>query len=304
MDLNFFTYIGIFTAAYVGWTIITWVYRIWKLYIVPTYPDFSSFGKWSVITGSTDGIGKSIAFELASQGQNLILIARNQQKLENVSSEIASKYGVQVKFLTIDFSHDDFIYDQIKEFLKGHVIGMLINNVGIGCPPLDFLSFLQVNPNAIQEMIRVNAVSVCKMIEIVLPSMLEHHRGVILTVSSAAIVAPFISLYGASKSFIHNFSETLSYEYANSGVIIQDCTPGFVDTKMAKVVPLMSRIFVSPDYYAKCLLATIGKERSSHGCWQHVIFTNLSYLLPRILYRKCVGILKEDYEKNVKPKLQ
>jgi len=197
----------------------------------------------------------------------LILIARNKEKLNNVASDISSKYVVQVKHLIIDFSHDSLIYDHIKEFLKEHTVGVLINNVGFAVSPIDFLSILEEKPNATQEMIRVNCMSVCKMIEIVLPDMLKRCRGVILTVSSSVIAGPLVSLYGTTKSFGHYFSETLSYEYENSGVIIQDCIPGFVDTNMTKVCPSLTKYYVSPDYYAKSLIHTIGKERTSHGCW-------------------------------------
>ncbi|XP_063609997.1 inactive hydroxysteroid dehydrogenase-like protein 1 [Penaeus indicus] len=93
--------------------------RLWKKDLVGKY------GKWAVVTGSTDGIGKSYAKELASKGMNILLVSRTKAKLEQVAQEITSKYGVETDIAQADFSEGRSVYANIAEHLKGKDIGIL-----------------------------------------------------------------------------------------------------------------------------------------------------------------------------------
>ncbi|ROT78531.1 hypothetical protein C7M84_002736 [Penaeus vannamei] len=107
--------------------------RLWKKDLVGKY------GKWAVVTGSTDGIGKSYAKELASKGMNVLLVSRTKAKLERVAQEISSKYGVETDIVQADFSEGRSVYGNIAEHLKGKDIGILVNNVGMLVTPRLFL---------------------------------------------------------------------------------------------------------------------------------------------------------------------
>ncbi|KOX77987.1 Inactive hydroxysteroid dehydrogenase-like protein 1 [Melipona quadrifasciata] len=92
----------------------------------------ATFGNWAVVTGSTDGIGKAYAKELASRGINLVLISRNLEKLEKTKSEITQENPtIEVKIIVADFSKGKEIFEKLAEQLKDIPIGILVNNVGL-----------------------------------------------------------------------------------------------------------------------------------------------------------------------------
>jgi len=95
--------------------------------------DLTTFGKWAVVTGATDGIGKAYAIGLAEKGIDVVLISRTEAKLEEVKKEIEDKgYGVKVKYIVCDYSKfDEKAKANVKKGLKGVQVGILINNVRI-----------------------------------------------------------------------------------------------------------------------------------------------------------------------------
>ena len=95
-----------------------------------------------MITGSTDGIGRAFAFELANRGFNIVLISRNQDKLNAVASEIQSKHKVQTRTVAFDFSKDTSVagYESIMNKIADLDVSILINNVGILSYAKDFAS--------------------------------------------------------------------------------------------------------------------------------------------------------------------
>ncbi|XP_042209410.1 inactive hydroxysteroid dehydrogenase-like protein 1 [Homarus americanus] len=98
--------------------------RLWDKRLVAKY------GKWAVVTGSTDGIGKEYAKKLAQGGMNIILISRTMEKLKKVETEIADEYGVETEVVQADFSQGRVIYEDIGKHLQDKEIGVLVNNVG------------------------------------------------------------------------------------------------------------------------------------------------------------------------------
>merc|ERR1739838_746783 len=89
------------------------------------------YGQWAVVTGSTDGIGKSYAKELAKSGMNILLISRTKEKLERVAKEIGDEFSVETEIVQADFSNGLPIYENIAKHLQNKEIGILVNNVGI-----------------------------------------------------------------------------------------------------------------------------------------------------------------------------
>lgn len=115
-----------------------------------------SYGSWALITGSTDGIGKAFAFQLAQKGLNLILVARNLNKLQQVSSEIKTQNpNIKVKIIVVDFSFDVTKgIQEMKKGIEGLDIGVLINNVGVTYPRAMF--FHEVDENIWKNIVKVN----------------------------------------------------------------------------------------------------------------------------------------------------
>ncbi|KAK1789798.1 hypothetical protein P4O66_015675, partial [Electrophorus voltai] len=210
-------------------------------------------GKWAVVTGATDGIGKSYAEELAQRGFSMILISRSQEKLNDVAQSLESLYNVATKTVAVDFSQVD-IYPKIEAALAGLEIGVLVNNVGISYPYPEFFLHIPDLDNFINTMINVNITSVCQMTRLVLPRMESRAKGVVLNISSASGMypVPLLTVYSATKAsadchrptkhrlrscspileasessfifleaFVDFFSRGLQAEYKSKGIIIQ-----------------------------------------------------------------------------------
>ncbi|KAK8726956.1 hypothetical protein OTU49_010158 [Cherax quadricarinatus] len=156
-------------------------------------------GRWAVVTGATDGIGKAYATELAKNGMNIILVSRTQEKLENVAQEIRGRYAVETEIVRADFSVGRTIYDDISKHLEGKEIGILVNNVGVAGSALCL--FIDAPEDDIWALVNVNVASVPAMTKLVLPGMIARRKGAIVNISSAAEIfsLPLLQLYCASK---------------------------------------------------------------------------------------------------------
>ncbi|XP_011200561.2 very-long-chain 3-oxoacyl-CoA reductase-B [Bactrocera dorsalis] len=232
--------------------------------------NIRSIGGWAVITGSTDGIGRSYAKALAKRGFSLVLISRSLSKLEDLAKEIENEYKVETKIIDVDFQDSVGIYDKIKAGLEGLDIGVLINNVGVSYSyPEYFLTYYQQNPKFLLDMVSVNIHSVTHMCALVLPVMLSRKKGLIINVSSssASIPAALLSLYSGTKAFVTKFSEDLQTEYRDSGITVQCIKPGFVATKMSKIRASLS--CPTPDTYVASALNMLGYTTTTPGYLPH-----------------------------------
>ncbi|MBN3290471.1 DH12A protein, partial [Polypterus senegalus] len=183
----------------------------------------SQLGKWAVVTGATDGIGKAYAEELARSGMCVVLISRSQEKLDQVSNEIKEKFHVDTKTIAVDFGEKEDIYKIIESVLADLEIGVLVNNVGIAYGYPEYFLDIPDLDNMISNIIKINVTSVCKMTQLVLPGMVKRSKGVILNISSASGMypVPLLTLYSATKAFVDFFSRALHAEYKSRGITVQ-----------------------------------------------------------------------------------
>lgn len=171
----------------------------------PTKNLKKTYGSWAVITGATDGIGKAFAFQLAQKGLNLILVGRNLQKLEQVSSSIRGRFPfTEIKVVVIDFSEEDqrWVLD-FEEVIEGLDVGILINNVGVTYPSARF--FHEVNEEVWMNVVRVNIKGTTFITKSVLSRMVSRkQRGAIVNLGSGASIVvpshPLYAIYAATKA--------------------------------------------------------------------------------------------------------
>lgn len=188
--------------------------------------------KTALITGASFGLGFEFADIFAKEKYNLVIVARNKKKLEDVALELRKKYGIEVTIIVADLSNVNSpkrLYDEISE--KGIKIDVLVNNAGSG----KYGFFADSQDASSTDMINLNITSVTLLTKYFLTDMVKRHSGKILIVSSIGAFQPnpFGSVYGATKAYELLLAESLSGELINSGVTISALCPGPTKTEFA-----------------------------------------------------------------------
>jgi short-subunit dehydrogenase len=185
---------------------------------------------WAIITGASSGIGKALAFEFASGGFNLVLIARNQAALAEVAAECYRRNGVDTEIVEADLADVDSL-DHLTSALvsKARHYEVLVNNAGFGIHG-DFAS-TDIGQNI--QLVNVQLAAALKLTRAVLPSMIARHTGRILNVASVYSFSPvpFQAVYAACKAFLLSFSSALHNELKETGVTVTVFCPGVTQTE-------------------------------------------------------------------------
>jgi len=259
----------------VGW--------LWRRVVGPTIIgeiNWSSMGRWAIVTGSSQGIGYYYAKELASRGLNVVLISNDEVPLRKAGEEIARSYNVKTKVIVADFTHGQAAYDKIRDEVQSLDVGVLINNVAIDLP---YVTFDQLNPDDIEKCLQVNTQSCAIMTNMVLSSMLKKKRGVVVNFGSFVGEAncPMPTVYPTTKAFCHKFTRDMQVWYKDSGVIFQTVLPGIVASPMAfNVAPTM--FIPTPERYSSSLVKTVGWEDTTTGYIPHDFQLGMMRLLNSI----------------------
>ncbi|CEF69899.1 Estradiol 17-beta-dehydrogenase 12 [Strongyloides ratti] len=263
--------------------------RILYPYVIASPIDLkkASGGDWAVVTGSTDGIGKQYAIELSKKNFNIILISRNQSKLEDVKNEIHQiSPNVEIKTISFDFtntSYNDYESVILKE-LKNYEIGIFVNNVGMAFEIPAIIHETEGGLKRISDILIVNSLPVTILTAEIIPQMLKRNKGIIVNVAS---FVGYLSLaewnvYSASKRYMIHLTRILQKEYYGTGIIFQCLCPLLIVTKMSKAEK--TSIFSPyPDEYVKSAIKTIGRAEETSGYLPHQLQTEGINLLPSII---------------------
>ena len=229
-----------------------------------------------MITGATDGIGLSYAREFAKRGHSLILLGRNQEKLDKVKLELKKHIPQeQIVLICADLSTaTSETYKEIASQIKcmERDVGILFNNAGVMLPSPN--RFLDQPEASVWQHCSVNIAGVLMVTRCVLPGMCKRKRGLIINMSSLSALYPMPSMgvYSASKKFVEYFSKSLEYEYKSYGIEVQTLIPSYISTKMVNWSKTLSsaNIFTpSGDTFAKSAIGTIGRTSETTGYWSH-----------------------------------
>jgi len=181
----------------------------------------------ALVTGATAGIGLSFARQLADRGHDLVLVARDEQRLASVSESLSSTYHVRVETLSADLT-DRAQLATVEARLADATrpVDLLVNNAGFGLKH----RFLVNTADQEEEMLDVLVVAVLRLSHAALTTMTQRGSGGVINVSSAAAFLPR-GTYSAAKAWVNSFSEWAHNEYAGQGVKVMALCPGFTKTE-------------------------------------------------------------------------
>ncbi|MEV2216289.1 SDR family oxidoreductase [Streptomyces sp. NPDC050997] len=181
----------------------------------------------ALITGSTAGIGAAFARRLASDGHNLVLVARDTKRLREQATELHDRHGIEAGVLTADLATDDGI-EAVAARLgdRKNPVDLLINNAGFGSKG----RYLDVPMAEELTMLKVHCEAVLRLTSAATEAMRERGRGGVVNVASVAAFVPR-GTYGASKAWVVQFTQGAARDMAGSGVRLMALCPGFVRTE-------------------------------------------------------------------------
>lgn len=184
----------------------------------------------ALITGASSGIGAIYADRLARRGHDLILVARNQERLDALASRLTADTGRSVDVIVADLS-DKADLTRVEQRLRDDErITMLVNNAGITAPG----PFVGANLDLYEKLIQLNAVAVMRLAGAAVPGFVARGRGAIINIGSVTALMPetFNGAYSGTKAFVLNFTQALHAEVGERGIRVQAVLPGGTRTEI------------------------------------------------------------------------
>jgi len=201
----------------------------------------SQGSSWAIITGSSDGIGKGFAEELAKDGFNLFLVSRTESKLKELSDVLINKYKIEARYLPLDLSNASEMLSNVTK-IREHVVtnnwsvSMLVNNVGVNTAiPVNFVDMTN---EEIHNQINVNVTFTTLITQSILPLLLKNKTGRSALINVSSISAefpssPFLSVYAGTKAYVTLWSKSLSSELSGTNCDVLVVSPAFVASNMS-----------------------------------------------------------------------
>ena len=186
-------------------------------------------GKHAIVCGSSQGIGKAIAIELASLGASVTLMARNAERLESVRSELATEANQKHQYIVADFSEPAQVKMVLDQFLAaGNVAEILINNTG--GPPAG--TALEAKPQEFLDAFNSHLICNHLLVQALVPGMKVKNYGRIVNVISTSVKQPIpgLGVSNTTRGAVANWAKTLATELGEFGITVNNVLPGFTKT--------------------------------------------------------------------------
>lgn len=241
----------------------------------------------ALITGPTSGIGLAFARKLAADGFNLVLVARDAERLGSVANELRGAYGVGVEVLPADLGTDTApVVARLR--IPDRPIDLLVNNAGFGLRK----PFIANDIDEEEHMLDVLVRAVLRLTHAALPGMIERRRGAVINVSSVSGWVPR-GTYSAAKAWVTTFTVGLSAQLAGTGVQAMALAPGFTRTEFhdraeMRMGGLPGWLWLDADAVVDAALNDLrkGKQVSVPG----PVYKVATAILPRLPRRLVVGV--------------
>lgn len=184
----------------------------------------------ALVTGASSGIGAVYAQRLASRGFDLLLVARDQQRLEEAASKLRDAHGVQVEVLKADLTQKDDVLKLEQRLRSDSSISLLLNNAGVAADGL----LANADTDQLERMIQLNVTAVTRLASAAAASFAKAGRGTIINIASVVALFPerFNATYSASKAYVLSLTQSLNAELEGTGVKVQAVLPGVTRTEI------------------------------------------------------------------------
>ncbi len=186
--------------------------------------------KTVLITGASSGIGAAYAERFARRGHDLVLVARDRERMEAAAARLRSQTGVAIDVLPADLTAPAELAVVEARLRDDRRIGVLVNNAGAAVKS----DFSAPDPDELERLIRLNVIAVTRLAAAVVPRFLSEGRGAIVNISSVVALAPEImpGVYAATKSYVLTFSQSLQAELGPRGIYVQAVLPAATRTEI------------------------------------------------------------------------
>ncbi|MGY3173562.1 short-subunit dehydrogenase [Pseudomonas sp. TE12234] len=184
----------------------------------------------ALVTGASSGIGAVYAQRLASRGFDLLLVARDQQRLDEAASKLRAEYGVQVEVLKADLTQRDDVLKLEQRLRSDSSISLLLNNAGVATDG----SLANADTDELERLIQLNVTTVTRLASAAAASFAKAGRGTIINIASVVALFPerFNATYSASKAYVLSLTQSLNAELDGAGVKVQAVLPGVTRTEI------------------------------------------------------------------------
>lgn len=212
----------------------------------------------ALITGASSGIGAIVADRLAKRGHDLIVVARNRERLEELAQRLRGETGRSVEVIVADLN-DTADRSGVEHVLRtNESLTALVNNAGIGAPT----ALLDANVDSLEEMIDLNVTALVRLAYAALPCFLKRGGGTIINIASVLGIVPEVlsGVYGGTKAFVIAFSRSLHKEFAEKNIRVQVVLPsatatGFFDVAGIPLQQIPGEVLMNADEMVDAALA-------------------------------------------------